>query len=168
MVLNEINQRFALPSLRSTFNSLRSWCWQCKCRNIKPDIPEMKDLPRSSLAVRLRPFTYTGVNYFGLIMVKHQRHLDKRCWVLFTHLITRAIHIKLTPSLFTNSFVLVLRSFITRRGTPNRTKFLVATELAFMDYSINCAKWRKRTARRQSRRIINRWHMACAPHMRGA
>lgn len=103
-VLNEIKQRFAISSLRSALKSLRARCWQCKRRNMKPDILEMSDFSPSRLAARMSPFAYTGLDYFRSIMVKQGRLLKKLMCALFTCLTTRAIHIELASSLSTDSF----------------------------------------------------------------
>ncbi|KAI2661983.1 ORF V: Enzymatic polyprotein [Labeo rohita] len=45
-------------------------------------------------------------------------HPEKRWGVLFKCLTTRAVHLDLLPSLSTDSFLMALRRFIARRGTP--------------------------------------------------
>lgn len=61
---------------------------------------------------------HTGVDYFGLIMVKVGRRREKRYGVLFTCLVVRAVHIEVASSLTTDSCIMALRRFISRRGCP--------------------------------------------------
>jgi hypothetical protein len=72
----------------------------------------------SYYTVASRPFFYTGLDYFGPMMVKIRRCSVKRWGCLFTCLGTRAIHLELADSLETDDFLLCLRRFIGRRGQP--------------------------------------------------
>ncbi len=71
--------------------------------------------PPSALQARL-PFMWDG-----LLWSFHNqdwRHTEKRWGVLFKCLTMRAVHLDLLPSLSTDSFLMALRRFIARRGTP--------------------------------------------------
>ena len=96
----------------------------------------MSALPGFRLAVGRPVFTNTGVDYFGLMMVKRGRCLEKQWGCLFTCLTSRAVHLELAGSLSTDAFILALRRFVARRGMPkcivsdNGTNFVGAsTEL---------------------------------------
>ncbi|XP_055633223.1 uncharacterized protein LOC129773611 [Toxorhynchites rutilus septentrionalis] len=78
----------------------------------------MGDLPESRLAAFTRPFSYTGIDYFGPMHVVVGRRVEKRWGVLLTCMTIRAIHIEIAHSLTTDSCILALRNFIARRGTP--------------------------------------------------
>ena len=84
--------------------------------------PFMGDLPKERVKIGEKPFSNTGVDYFGPYLVKKNREtrstkaLTKRYGVIFTCLTTRAIHIELAGDLSTDSFLLALRRFISRRG----------------------------------------------------
>lgn len=80
----------------------------------------MAVLPISRLAVGLKPFTHTGTDYFGPMMTKVGRRFEKRWGVIFTCLTTRAVHLEVAKSLSADSFLLVLRCFMGRRGLPKR------------------------------------------------
>ncbi|XP_070138609.1 uncharacterized protein [Drosophila bipectinata] len=141
-VVNELRQRFWIPKLRSTLARIRRSCQQCKNRQAAPKPPRMAELPYPRVAVFHRAFSYTGVDYFGPLMVRVRRSSEKRYGVLFTCLSTRAIHLEVAYSLTTDSCILAVRSFMARRGcsvelwSDNSTNFQGAcTELrrAFED-----------------------------------
>lgn len=76
----------------------------------------MADLPKDRLIADQPPFTYVGIDYFGPFYVRRGRSLVKRYGVIFTCLIIRAVHIEVSHSLDTDSFILALRRFLARRG----------------------------------------------------
>ena len=79
----------------------------------------MANLPEDRLEPA-PPFTHCGVDYFGPFVIKEGRKELKRYGVLFTCLSSRAIHLEVSASLETDSFINALRRFINRRG-PVRT-----------------------------------------------
>ena len=116
--VNEIRQKYVIPNLRNVLKRTRSKCQKCKNESAKPITPEMGDLPEARLSSYTRPFSYVGVDYFGPMSVVVGRRNEKRWGVLFTCLTIRAIHIELAHSLTTDSCILAIRNFISRRGTP--------------------------------------------------
>lgn len=65
------------------------------------------------------PFFSTGVDCFGRFLVKIGRRTEKRWGVIFKCLTTRCIHLDLLNSMDADAFLLSLRRFIARRGTPS-------------------------------------------------
>lgn len=90
--LNEIRQKFIIPAIRVVLKSVRNSCQSCKNSSTMPQIPEMAGLPLARLAAFNRPFTYTGVDYFGPFKVKVNRSTVERYGVIFTCLTVRAVH----------------------------------------------------------------------------
>ena len=91
---------------------------QCvKCRKLRgtPQDQKMADLPEDRLEPA-PPFTLSAVDYFGPWYVKEGRKELKRYGVLLTCLSSRAIHLEVSNSLATDSFLNAYRRFVGRRG----------------------------------------------------
>ena len=80
----------------------------------------MAGLPASRLTPNVRPFSTCGMDYFGPMDVRVGRRTEKRYGVLFTCMVTRAVHLELATSLTTDSCVMAIRRFIGRRGYPRK------------------------------------------------
>ena len=78
----------------------------------------MADLPSARLQIDQPSFSHVGIDYFGPYQVKQGRSLVKRYGYVFTCMTVRAIHIEISNSLTTDSFLCALRRFISRRGRP--------------------------------------------------
>ncbi|XP_065086835.1 uncharacterized protein LOC135708663 [Ochlerotatus camptorhynchus] len=108
-VINELRQKYQIGRLRSCFNQARRDCQKCKIEQAAPNPPFMADLPPGRLAAFSRPFTHTGVDYFGPTEVFVGWRVEKRWGMLATCLTVRAIHIEVVHSL--------PRKFYSDRGT---------------------------------------------------
>lgn len=117
-VLNEVMQRFQIPTVRVLLKKVRNNCQMCKNRSAIPQVPIMSQLPEERVASFIRPFSYIGVDYFGPISVTSRRSQVKRWVMLVTCLSIRAIHLEVTHTLTTDSCILALQRFICRRGKP--------------------------------------------------
>ena len=62
------------------------------------------------------------LDFFGPYIMKEDRKERKRYGALFTCLVSRAIHIKVSNSLETDSFLNTLRPFIARRGPVRKIR----------------------------------------------
>ncbi|XP_062714355.1 uncharacterized protein LOC134291087 [Aedes albopictus] len=83
-ILNEIRQRFSISTLRSLVKRVSKDCQICRIRKATPQPPKMAPLPVERLMSFIRPFTNTGIDYFGPVTVKIGRSNVKRWVVLFT------------------------------------------------------------------------------------
>ena len=134
IVLNEMRQRFHIFRLRSIIKKVTHQCQYCKIRKANPVSPPTGDLPAARLAHHQRPFTFTGIDYFGPVNVSVLRRTEKRYVALLTCLTTRALHLEVVHSLSADSAVMALRRFVARRGTPteiwsdNGTAFVGASK----------------------------------------
>ena len=74
----------------------------------------MADLPKDCVN-EAPPFTYCGVNIFGLFLVKERRSELNRHGALLTCLVSRAVHIELVAITETDSFTMAFQRTIARR-----------------------------------------------------
>ena len=131
-VLNELRQRYWILKGLATVQKISSSSPSCRRLRAKPEPPVMADLPNSRLGYQQPPFTNTGVDYFGPMLVRHGRKTEKRYGVLFTCLTTRAVHLEIAHSLGTNSCLMAIRRMVPRRGqlahiwSDNGTNFVGA------------------------------------------
>ena len=101
--------------------SLIAHCVSCRKLRGKSLVQKMDDLPRERLEPA-PPFTYAGMDLFGPFYVKEGRKEMKRWGCIFTCLSSRAIHLEVTTSLSTDTFINALRRFISLRGSVRELK----------------------------------------------
>ena len=123
-MLSSIRQKFWIVKGRVTVRRVLRECLYCRKRASPTGKQKMADLPPERLTPdRLRPpFTFLCIDYFGPFLVRLKRNSIKRYGCLFTCLASRAVHIEISHSLDTNSFIHALRRFIARRGSPEIIK----------------------------------------------
>lgn len=135
-VLSKLREKYWITKANATVRRVLRQC--VVCRRLRGPVGEQKmaDLPADRM-IEAPPFTYTGVDYFGPYTIKEGRKQMKRYGVLFTCLVSRAVHIETATSLDTDSFIQVLRRFIARRGpvqemrSDNGTNFVGAERELF-------------------------------------
>ena len=119
-------------------NEVRKCIGKCiLCRKRKTSVSKqlMAYLPTCRLQFDQPPFSSTGMDYFGPILVKQRRSTVKRYGCVFTCLTMRGVHIEIANSLDTDLFINALRRFIARRGRPkeifsdNGTNFVGANRV---------------------------------------
>ncbi|GBN32020.1 hypothetical protein AVEN_169113-1 [Araneus ventricosus] len=85
-------------------------------------------------------FEVVGVDLCGPLYLKNKT----KCWaVLFTCAVYRAVHIELVTSLSTDSFILALRRFISRRGRPATIYSDNGTNLVGTSNELKSVDWGK-------------------------
>ena len=119
-VVNDLRMQYWIIKLRPAVKSVIKDCQFCKIRKAKPSAPKMAPLPDVRTESFVRPFTNTGVDYFGPLYVTIGRRREKRYGVLFTCLNVRAVHLEIAASLTTDSMIMALRRMMARRGKPKR------------------------------------------------
>jgi hypothetical protein len=105
-------------AVRKVLSSCTAW----RRRQAPPGRQKMANLPEDRVTPGKPPFSFVGIDFFGALYVKRGRTEVKRYGCLFTCLSIRAIHIEITHSLDTNSFMNALRRFIARRGRPEEIR----------------------------------------------
>ena len=117
-LMSILRQEYWIIKCRETVKNVLRKCMVCKKLRPKLMSTKMADLPKERLAIGSPPFTSTGVDYFGPIIVRMFRKKLKRWGCLFTCLTTRAIHLEVAESLDTDAFINALERFSNRRGYP--------------------------------------------------
>ena len=170
-LLSHLRQRFWILRGRASIHHYVHNCFVCKKNRVAPIAPIMAALPRHRLQTHQPPFTNTGIDFFGPMTVVILRRSVKRYGLLFTCLVTRAVHIEITHSIDTDSFLMAFQRFQDRRGRPavvysDNGSQLVAGEKELREGLENLNK-EKITASFSNRGI--EWHFSppAAPHFGG-
>ena len=122
-VLAMLRRRYLIPRVRTKINGIIRKCTTCQRFNARLKTPRMADLPPERLAAYTPPFSYVGIDCFGLFIVKRGRARVKRYGLIFTCLTIRAVHLEILPDLTTDAFIDALRRFIAWRGRPNCRRY---------------------------------------------
>ncbi|CAH8466083.1 unnamed protein product [Dicrocoelium dendriticum] len=117
-VLTSLRRKYWIVRGLSAVKRVIGSCWICRRRLATAGQQMMAPLPLVRIEKGWYPFRFVGVDYFGPFIVKHGRKQEKRYGCLFTCLQTRAVHIEMSYTLNTDSFIMALMRFIARRGTP--------------------------------------------------
>ena len=80
-------------------------CFSCRRRPAHVCSQKMADLPKERVTGGQPPFSHVGIDFFGPFMDKQGRSQVKRYGCIFTRLMIRAVHIEITHSLDTDSFI---------------------------------------------------------------
>lgn len=115
-VLADIRGSYWILGANSAVRRVLSRCLSCRRRQKPPESQRMADLPEDRVQDGEKPFTRTGVDFFGPFYAKRGRSSVKKYGVIFTCLAVRAVHIEVAESLSTDSFLCALRRFVARRG----------------------------------------------------
>lgn len=172
LIINELRQKFWILRMRSAVRKCKLECLLCKKRKVQPQVPEMGQLPECRLQSFIRPFTITGMDYFGPIVVTIGRRHEKRYVVLFTCMSIRAIHLEIAHSLDTDSAVMAIRRFVSRRGSPKEIYSDNGTNLRSADRELRDAVKNLDTIKISeylcSKAITWRFIPPSSPHMGGS
>ena len=117
-VLSVLRGQFWVIKGNSAVRHVLSGCYECRKRYGSRGSQIMADLPEDRVKPNRPPFSSVGIDFFGPYLIKRGRSEVKRYGVIFTCLAIRAVHIEITHSLDTSSFLNALRRFIARRGQP--------------------------------------------------
>ncbi|TKS64949.1 ATP-binding cassette sub-family A member 2 [Collichthys lucidus] len=117
-IFAEIRRNYWILRGRQVIKKHQRHCVECRLWRSTPVAPMMADLPAARLRINKPPFWSTGVDCFGPYTVKIGRRHEKRWGIIFKCLDSRCVHLDLLPHMDTDSFLLALRRFISRRGKP--------------------------------------------------
>ena len=153
--LAQIRNKYWIPAGRSVVQSRLRHCTVCKRWEGGPyRMPIMPPLPKQRVSESV-PFSHCGIDYCGPLY-NTEKSGSQKVWVcLFTCLVTSAIHLELIQDMSTEKFLLGLRRFVARHGSPceiisdNASTFKLAqdtidklwgqvlTETDVISYSVN-------------------------------
>ena len=119
-VLTRKRCKFWIVNARNMVKRVKRTCVTCKRLYAAPMNQNMADLPPERCLPNVRPFSYTGLDFFGPFYVKIGRSQVNRYGCVFTCFSTRAIHLEMDVSLDTDAFINAFIGFVTRRGTPQK------------------------------------------------
>jgi len=131
-MLSHLRTRYWIVKGNSTAKKITRNCISCRRYQARASAQVMADLPNIRTDAADFAFTHVGVDYFGPFTITHGRKTEKRYGVIFTCLSTRAMHLEVSHSLTTDSFICSLRRFVSRRGnvttivSDNGTNFVGA------------------------------------------
>ena len=119
-MLSEPSTQYWIISAREAINKWERACMQCRRRKATPAKQIMAPLPELRTQMSLRAFSQTSVDFGGPFITKLGRGKTRqiRYLCLFTCLPTRAIHIEVSFSLDTDSFLNAFPRMVSRRGLP--------------------------------------------------
>ena len=118
--LTEVRTRFWIVKGRSLVRRIIHRCVTCRRFEGKPfPAPPPPPLPVSRVKED-PPFTFTGVDFAGPILIRAQGKAEKTWICLFTCFTTRAVHLDIVQDMSTESFIRCLKRFAARRGLPRK------------------------------------------------
>lgn len=131
----------------------------------------MADLPSSRLRLYRPPFYSTGVDCCRPFHVKIGRRSEKRWGILYKCMTTRCLHLDLLESLDSDAFLMSLRRFVSRRGTPfkllcdNGTNFIGGNRELQDAFDVMAPQLKEQLAKQK---ITFRFNPPAEPHFGGA
>ncbi|KAJ8369248.1 hypothetical protein SKAU_G00092760 [Synaphobranchus kaupii] len=113
-VFAQIRRKYWILRGRESVGQHQHNCAKCQQWRTKPVFPRMAYL-RPSLPVQANLLFHRN----GLFWTFHHKNRTEKRWgIIFKCLTTRSIHLDLLNSIDTDSFLMAMRRFISRRGTP--------------------------------------------------
>ncbi|UYV82061.1 hypothetical protein LAZ67_21000637, partial [Cordylochernes scorpioides] len=122
LVLSILRKNYWILGARDAVKKIIKKCLICLKFKSTTIHQIMGNLPPERI-IPSRPFSKTGIDLTGPFLIKRSlgrsKTISKSYIVLFICFTTKAIHLELTTSLSTDSFMASLRRFMARRGKPS-------------------------------------------------
>ena len=122
--LAKLRRKYWVPGCRKLITRIYKACTKCRLKNRNLIGQEMSHLPLERLQ-HSPAFYHCAVDLFGPLIIKDtvkKRSRAKVYGVLFNCLSSRAVYIDIADGHDTDSFLLVLRRFVSVRGYPKTMK----------------------------------------------
>ena len=115
--LSSIRQNYWIPQGRITVRKILKRCVICKKIEGGPyKTPRFPDFPAERVR-KVKPFNYSGVDYFGSLNVRDHDDIVKVWISLFTCMSMRAVHMEVARDITAEQFLHCFRRFTACRST---------------------------------------------------
>ncbi|XP_055936577.1 uncharacterized protein LOC129966192 [Argiope bruennichi] len=159
ILMSSLRENYWILKSRKTIRQVIRNCVICQRFSSRPLEVASAPLPED----RVRDayvFEVVGVDLCGPLYLKNK----SKCWaVLFTCAVYRAVHIDLVTSLSTDSFILALRRFISRRGRPATIYSDNGTNLVGTSNELKSVDWVKIQEYASVKKILWKFNPPSAP-----
>jgi hypothetical protein len=117
--LAEVRKEFWIPKGRQAVKKAVKGCPPCKRNFGRPSQQQLAPAPLHRITGILQAFAYCGLDFGGPYLTKQHRGIPraKRYLCLFCCTKTRAVHFEMAEGLDTDSFLMALARFCSRRGS---------------------------------------------------
>ncbi|XP_023243823.1 uncharacterized protein LOC111641822 [Centruroides sculpturatus] len=119
VVLANLREEFWILRARQVIKTVLHRCLPCQRQRSQPYQETEAPLPPDRV-LPSPPFSITGVDFAGPLYIRKGQSIEKSYITLFTCATTRAVHLELSSSMSTDSFLLCLQCFVGRRGLPRK------------------------------------------------
>ena len=125
-----VQEQFWVLRCRSALTTIIHHCIPCRWITQHVDYPIMADLPDCRLpSAKQFPFVTTGLYFVGPFLINDNGQFGRRYCLLFTCLVTRAVHIENCADLNTETTLMARRRFISLRDKSTPTTRQVSPKL---------------------------------------
>ncbi|XP_061712795.1 uncharacterized protein LOC133521744 [Cydia pomonella] len=138
--LSILREKYWIPHGRAQVQKALKRCLQCEKYSGGPyKLPPPPALPSERVNYS-SPFTFTGLDYLGPVLVETNTGREKRWICLMTCLAVRAVHLELVKALTAEECLLAIRRFVAARGPPkvlisdNALQFKLTSEVLIHSY----------------------------------
>ena len=123
LTLSCLREKFWILKARQVVRQVINQCVPCFRAKPKVSSQLMGQLPSSRVCQPNRPFTYTGVDYAGPILVRATTgrgriRTEKGYIAVFVGFSTKAVHLEAVTDLTASAFLAAFERFASRRGLP--------------------------------------------------
>ena len=122
LTLSLLRSQYWILNARSRVKQIIRQCPVCNRQKAQVMEQQMSALP-AERCTPSRPFTHTGVDYAGPILVRTSAgrgHKSHKAWIaVFVCLSTKAVHLEAVSNCTSLAFLAALDRFISRRGLPS-------------------------------------------------
>ena len=118
---SKIRAKYWIVGIRQLLKSIKFHC--VTCRKLGAELQQQRMGPLPSFRLKPAPaWSYTSLDLFGPFEIKgevNKRTRSKGYGIIFTCMLSRAVHLDIATDYGTDAFLQVLRRFIAMRGSPN-------------------------------------------------